>query len=117
MPPAGGATPWPSPRPAASSPISPAATPTAARKPGCAAGPARRPSRQPRSSTVYIEIDHPASSSDGRAVERLWTVRLRRGDRAVLIADNLGWPSANALAHELVDLLTPHAQNRGAAID
>jgi hypothetical protein len=50
-------------------------------------------------------------------VERLWTVRLRRGHRAVVIADNLGWPSANALAHELVDLLTPQAETRGAAID
>jgi hypothetical protein len=76
--------------------------------------PACRPSRQPRSSSVYVEIDHPATSADGRPVERLWTVRLRRGNRAVVIADNLGWPSANALAHELFDLLTP---TRGAAID
>ena len=89
---------------------------TSRRRPPIYCSPACRPSRRSQPSSLYVEVDHPHTSVDGRPVERLWTVRLRRGTRAVVIADNLGWPSANALAHELFDLLTPKP-DKGAAID
>lgn len=71
--------------------------------------PACRPGR--RRTALTVEVGHPEASPDGRPAERVWIVRLRRGSRAVTIADNLGWPSANALATQLNDLL---AARRGA---
>jgi hypothetical protein len=72
--------------------------------------------KHPRS-RIAVEVDHPESSPDGRPVERVWTVRLRRGQDVVVIADDLGWPSANALAGALDDLLRPSSQPKGGAIE
>ncbi|MDQ3781895.1 MAG: hypothetical protein M3349_03035 [Actinomycetota bacterium] len=66
---------------------------------------------------VHVEIDHPDTSPDGRPVQRVWTVRLRRGEHVVVIANDLGWPSANALAGQLHDLLRPNPQQTGGTID
>ncbi len=67
------------------------------------------PARGPRrAGTVAIEVDNPDTSPDGRPVSRVWTVRLRKDHRTVTVADGLGWPSANALARQLDDLLAPH---------
>jgi hypothetical protein len=54
---------------------------------------------------VVVELDHPDTSPDGRPPERIWTLRLRRGQHVVVIAQGLGWPTANALARQLQDLL------------
>jgi hypothetical protein len=74
--------------------------------------PACRPSLRHPSSRLNVEIDHPDHSPDGRPADRVWTVRLRRGQRTVTIADNLGWPSATALAAQLDDLLIPRPRHR-----
>lgn len=66
---------------------------------------------------IVVEVDHPDVSPDGRPVERVWSVRLRRGQDVVVIADDLGWPSANALAGDLDDLLRPRSQQKGGAIE
>jgi hypothetical protein len=66
---------------------------------------------------ILVEVGHPETSPDGRPVQRVWTVRLRRGQRVVVIADDLGWPSANALAGQLDDLLRPGPQQRGGTIE
>jgi hypothetical protein len=66
---------------------------------------------------VVVEIEHPQTCTDGRAPERVWTVRLRRGNRSVVIADALGWPSANALATDLSNLLERPNGRKGADID
>ncbi len=66
--------------------------------------------RQPK---ILVEIDHPDTSPDGRPVQRVWTVQLRRGQQVVVIANNLGWPSANALAAQLHNLLHPTPQQNG----
>lgn len=81
--------------------------------PGC------RPShnRTPRRAGVTVEIEHPDVSPDGRPADRVWTVRLRKGEHRVVIADNLGWPTANALAHQLNDLLNTTPARTGGAID
>ena len=76
--------------------------------------PACRPS-QARPGALSVEVDHPEASPDGRPAERVWTVRLRRAERSVVIADSLGWPSAHALATQLEDLLTPPPRRRSAA--
>ncbi len=70
--------------------------------------------RQP---SIVVELDHPELSPDGRPVTRVWTVRLRRSDHVVVIADNLGWPTANALACQLDHLLHPAPHQNRAAIE
>ncbi len=65
--------------------------------------------------TVVVEVDNPDNSPDGRPARRVWTVRLRKDHQAVVIAEGLGWPSANALARQLGDLLgadRPGARDR-----
>ncbi len=62
---------------------------------------------------VLVEVDHPDTSPDGRSVERVWTVRLRRGLDVVVIADALGWPTANALAGQLEGLLRASPRQKG----
>ena len=98
--------------------------------PGCAnpvprrSGPGRpfrycspecRPS--PRRTGIVVEVDHPEASPDGRPVARVWSVRLRRGGQVVVIAEDLGWPSANALAGALNDLLGPGSRRKGGTIE
>jgi len=70
-----------------------------------------------RRPAIRVEVDHPDTSPDGRPVQRVWTVRLRRGQRVVVIADDLGWPSAKALAGELNDLLRPASRQKGGTIE
>ncbi len=65
---------------------------------------------------ILVEVDHPDATTDGRPTERVWVVRLRRGQRIVVIANDLGWPSAHALARQLNDLIHPR-QHPGGAID
>ena len=72
-----------------------------------------RPSTKRTRQPITIEIDHPHHSTDGRPAERVWTVQLRRGQHTVTIADNVGWPTASALAGQLEQLLHPR-QERGA---
>lgn len=97
--------------------------------PGCANLVSRRPGpgrpavycspgcRRVRRPRILVEVDHPDISPDGRPVQRVWTVRLRRGQHVVVIADDLGWPSANALAGALDDLLRPSVQQKGGTIE
>jgi hypothetical protein len=79
-------------------------------------GPGCRPSHA-RRSALCVEVDHPEASPDGRPAERVWTVRLRRASRSVVIAESLGWPSAHALASDLEDLRSPPPRRRPTSID
>lgn len=85
-------------------------------RPAIYCSPACRPAKTGGTHLV-VEVCHPESSLDGRPPGRVWTVSLRRGERFVLIAENLGWPSANALARQLEDLVGPAPRQRGAATD
>lgn len=66
---------------------------------------------------IVVELDHPDQSPDGRPVERIWNLRLRRRHHVVIIAEGLGWPTANALARQLTALLADTSPTQGAAID
>lgn len=79
--------------------------PRGAGRPAIYCSPACRPSKQAPQHQLRVEVNHPEASPDGRAPERVWIVRLRRGNQAVVIADCLGWPSATALARQLEDLI------------
>jgi len=75
-------------------------------RPAIYCSPACRPSGR-RDQVITVDIAHPDTSPDGRPTERVWTVTLRRGSSFVVIAADLGWPSANALARSLADLFGP----------
>ena len=63
--------------------------------------PACRPSRP--SNPLDVEIAHADTDTDQPG--RDWTVKIRRGQRAVTIATGLGRFTATALAHQLAELL------------
>jgi hypothetical protein len=88
-------------------------------RPAIYCSPACRPSRNrtPRRAQIVVDIEHPDTSPNGRPADRVWTVVLRRGEQRVTIADDLGWPTANALAQQLNRLLDTSPQPTGGAID
>jgi hypothetical protein len=61
----------------------------------------------------YVEID--ADTTNERPVGRVWTVTLHRNGRSVIIADHLGRPSADYLAHQITDVLGSPRRPRGGA--
>jgi hypothetical protein len=73
----------------------------------------RRPATQP----LNVEIDHGSTSAKQRPAGRVWLVRLRRGDRTVIIATGLGRPSADHLAHQITQLLNPTPLAKEGPID
>jgi hypothetical protein len=89
--------------------------PTGRGRPAIYCSPTCRPSWRPaRRRQITVELANPDTSPDGRPADRVWIVRLRRADKAVTIADNLGWPSASALAGQLEAVLYP-TRKEGAA--
>lgn len=48
-----------------------------------------------------LESRQGGTSPDGRPIDRVWIVPLRRRNTAITIAENLGWPSAKALSAQL----------------
>ena len=66
---------------------------------------------------VTVDVDMGSASSRGRLPERAWLVRIRRADRAVIVAIGLQRSAADRLAEQLTELLTDTPQPNGAAID
>jgi len=66
---------------------------------------------------VVVEVDHGSTSAKGRPAGRVWMVRLRRGQRSVIVAIGLGRPSADHLASQITELLESAEPARGGAID
>lgn len=73
-----------------------------------------RPSHR-RSPALLVEVAGP--DPDAIRPGRAWHVQLRRGNRTVTIATDLGWPSAHALAEDIRDLTATTTPSRGAAIN
>ena len=74
--------------------------------PTCRAAAHRHTRHDPRA-PLTVEVDHGSTSAKQRPAGRVWLVRLRRGDRAVIIAAGLGRPSADHLAHQITQLIHP----------
>ena len=81
--------------------------------PACRAA-ASRNHRRPRNTPPTVEVDHCSTSARGRPSGRVWLVRLRRGEHAVVIATGLGRPSAEHLARQITQLLHPHSDRGGS---
>ena len=54
---------------------------------------------------VIVEIDTGSASSRGRPPDRIWLVRLRRGDQSIITTIGLSRTSAVRLAQQITDLL------------
>jgi len=52
------------------------------------------------------EVDFGSATSRGRLAEQAWMVRLRRGERDVIVAIGLRRHAADRLAEQITDLLT-----------
>jgi hypothetical protein len=80
--------------------------------------PACRPSpAKAHREVLSVEIDHEPTPPDERPAGRVWSVRLRRGERHVVIVTELGRPSAENLAAEITGLLDPPPPKRGEHVD
>ncbi len=87
-------------------------------RPALYCSPECRPAGRGRSGVhVVVEVDHEPTPDDERPAGRVWLVRLRRGDQAVVIAAELGGPSADHLAGQLNGLLATRRRSKGASID
>jgi hypothetical protein len=67
---------------------------------------------------LVVEVDHePHDDAALRPVGRVWLVRVRRGQREVVVASELGRPSADHLAGQLAAVIAPRQRTAGGAID
>lgn len=68
--------------------------------------------------TLVVEVDHEIHGDDSqRPLGRVWFVRVRRGQRVVIVANELGRPSADHLARQLAAVIGPRQRASGGAID
>ena len=63
---------------------------------------------------LSVEVDFGSTSSRGRPPERAWMVRLRRGQRSVIVSIGLRRSAADRLAGQIADLLDNHPSQPSA---
>ena len=73
---------------------------------------AHRRSQRDRDVPVVVEVDYGSASSRGRPPDRSWMVRMRRGDRWVIVAIGLRRDAADRLAEQITDLLNDGPRDR-----
>ena len=56
---------------------------------------------------ITVEIDTGSASARGRPPDRIWLVRLRRANRAVITTIGLSRTGAERLAEQITDILNP----------
>lgn len=87
-------------------------------RPAIYCSPSCRPAARGRAGVrVVVEVDHEPTPDNERPTGRVWLVRMRRGMRSVVIAAELGRPSADHLAAQLNELLDTRRRAKGAAIE
>lgn len=104
--------------------------------PGCAATLTRRPRGRPAiycspacrtaahrkhqtrdDQPLIVEVDHGSTSSKDRPSGRVWMIRLRRGNRSVILIAGLGRASADTLAAEIRHVIDPAGVAEGDQIE
>jgi hypothetical protein len=58
-----------------------------------------------RPDVLIVEVDHEGDETAGRPTGRVWLVRMRRGTTTVVVATELGRPSADHLAGQISGLI------------
>ena len=61
--------------------------------------------KRAKGTPITVELDYGSASSRGRPAGAAWMVRLRRGDKAVIVAIGLRRAAADRLAEQLTDLV------------
>ncbi|GAC1539047.1 MAG: hypothetical protein NVS3B12_24870 [Acidimicrobiales bacterium] len=54
---------------------------------------------------LTVEVDIGSSSSRGRPPDRTWMVRLRRGDRSLIVTIGLDRSAADSLAKRITEII------------
>ena len=70
-----------------------------------------RDHRHRNAAAILVEVDQGSASSRGRPPERAWLVRIRRGERTVIVAIGLRRTAAERLGEQLTDLFGPAPPN------
>ena len=65
-----------------------------------------RRAKRAKDTPITVEVDYPSASSRGRPAGTAWMVRLRRGDKAVIVAIGRSRAGAERLAEQLIDPVT-----------
>ena len=68
-----------------------------------------------RSGALRVEVDHESDANNGRPTGRVWFVRMRRGNAEVVVATELGRPSADHLAGQITQLIGRRQRAQGGA--
>jgi len=79
--------------------------------PQCRAGSASR------SGVLSVEVAHELDKDGRRPAGRVWLVKMRRGRCEVVVASELGRPSADHLAGQIADLISPRRRAEGGAME
>jgi hypothetical protein len=58
-----------------------------------------------RNGALRVEVDHAGDDESKRPTGRVWLVRMRRGKDEVIVATELGRPSADHLAAQIAQLI------------
>ncbi len=61
---------------------------------------------------LLVEVDYVHDDSGGRPLGRVWMVKLRRGRDEVIVASDLGRPSADHLAGQIAQLIDERQRAR-----
>lgn len=78
--------------------------------------PSCRPSGSPRSSRLMVQVDHELHDDVGRPTGRVWLVKISRGRSEVIVARELGRPTADHLATQISDVISPGRRAEGGAM-
>jgi hypothetical protein len=70
-----------------------------------------------RNSALIVEVDHDSDENNGRPTGRVWLVRMRRGNAEVVVATELGRPSADHLAGQITKLIGGRQRAHGGAME
>jgi hypothetical protein len=70
-----------------------------------------------RSAALRVEVDHDCDADNGRPTGRVWLVRMCRGNAEVVIASELGRPSADHLAGQIAQLIGGRQRAPGSAME
>jgi hypothetical protein len=66
---------------------------------------------------LSVEVDSENEEGAGRPTGRVWLVRLRRGKDEVVVANELGRPSADHLAGQISQLIDQRRRAPGGAME
>ena len=65
---------------------------------------------------VDVEVDYGSASSRGRPPDQAWLIRLRCGERAVIVTIGLRRIAAEHLADHIIEVLGPHTNSTARGV-